>query len=56
MDYKKWECKVCGWHYDEEAGDAESGLAPGTCWDDVPETWFCPVCGAMKPEFEMVVV
>ena len=36
MEYKKWECIVCGWIYDEEKGHPEEGLAPGTRWKDVP--------------------
>ena len=52
--YKKWLCVVCGWIYDEETGDPDSGLAPGTRWDDVPESWVCPDCGAGKEDFEMV--
>jgi rubredoxin len=52
--YKKWMCVVCGWIYDEEEGDPDSGLAPGTRWEDVPESWVCPDCGAGKEDFEMV--
>jgi rubredoxin len=47
---------VCGYEYDEEAGDEEHGLAPGTLWQDVPEDWECPECGAAKSDFEMVEV
>ena len=52
--FKKWMCVVCGWIYDEEMGDPNSGLAPGTRWDEVPESWVCPDCGAGKEDFEMV--
>lgn len=52
--FKKWMCVVCGWIYDEETGDPDSGLAPGTRWDEVPESWVCPDCGAGKEDFEMV--
>lgn len=52
--YKKWMCVVCGWIYDEEKGDPDSGLPPGTRWDDVPESWVCPDCAAGKEDFEMV--
>jgi rubredoxin len=51
---KKWMCSNCGWIYDEEKGDAASGLAPGTRWEDVPDNWVCPDCGAEKSQFEMV--
>lgn len=52
--YKKWMCVVCGWIYDEEIGDPDSGLAPGMRWDEVPDSWLCPDCGAGKEDFEMV--
>jgi rubredoxin len=51
---KKWMCTNCGWIYDEARGDLASGLAPGTRWEDVPESWRCPDCGAQKSQFEMV--
>jgi rubredoxin len=50
----KWECKVCGWVYDEETGDAESGAAPGTKFEDLPDDWVCPLCGAPKKDFEKI--
>jgi len=52
--FKKWMCVVCGWIYDEEMGDPDSGIAPGTRWDEIPESWVCPDCGAGKEDFEMV--
>jgi rubredoxin len=51
-----WECILCGWRYDEAEGDPDSGIAPGTRWEDIPEDWACPECGAQKSEFDMVVV
>ncbi len=51
---KKQRCLVCGYEYDPAAGDAANGVAPGTAWEDVPEDWTCPVCGAGKDEFEEV--
>lgn len=54
MAYKKWECVICGFVYDEEKGLPEEGIAPGTLWDDVPEDWECPECGVSKYDFEMV--
>ena len=51
---KTWMCLICGYVYDEAAGDAEAGLAPGTRWADVPLSWRCPDCGAGKEDFEMV--
>ena len=55
-DPKTWMCLICGWIYDEAAGDPEHGLAPGTLWADVPMNWTCPECGARKEDFEMVQV
>ena len=51
---KKWMCTTCGWIYDESLGDEEGGIAPGTKWEDVPDDWKCPDCGAWKEEFEMI--
>jgi rubredoxin len=49
-------CLVCGWIYDEESGDPEHGVTPGTSWRDVPMNWTCPECGARKEDFEMVQI
>jgi len=49
----KWECP-CGYVYDPEEGDMAHGVKPGTPWDDVPEDWVCPKCGAEKEYFEKV--
>jgi len=48
----KYVCTVCGYVYDPEQGDSDSGVAPGTKWEDVPDDWECPVCGASKDDFE----
>ena len=53
---KKWECVVCGWIYDEEAGAPEEGIPPGTRWEDVPDDFICPDCGVGKEDFEMVEI
>ena len=55
-DHKVLMCIICGWMYDEKNGSPEDGLAPGTRWEDVPEDWLCPDCGAGKEDFEMVEV
>ncbi len=47
-------CVLCGWVYVEAVGYPAGGIAPGTCWKDVPDDWTCPDCGACKVEFEMV--
>lgn len=52
--YRTWMCVVCGWIYDEEKGAPDEGIAPGTRWEDVPEYWVCPDCGAGKDDFEMI--
>jgi len=49
----KWECLVCGYVYDPEQGDPENGVAPGTPFEALPDTWVCPECGAGKDMFEM---
>ena len=56
MEYKKWECIVCGLIYDEELGWPDDGIAPGTAWDDVPDDWLCPDCGVGKEDFEMTEI
>ena len=45
-------CTVCAYVYDPEQGDADSGIEPGTPFEDIPEDWICPVCGATKDQFE----
>lgn len=49
---KKFVCSVCGYIYDPDVGDPDSGIAPGTPFEDLPEDWVCPVCGADKSMFE----
>ncbi len=49
---KKYVCTICGFIYDEAEGIPEAGIAAGTKWEDLPEDWTCPLCGASKAEFE----
>jgi rubredoxin len=56
MDYKLFRCVQCGFEYDESLGWPEDGIAPGTRWDEIPDDWSCPDCGAAKADFEMVEV
>ena len=48
----KYVCSVCGYVYDEELGDPENGIEPGTKFEDLPEDYECPLCGVGKDEFE----
>ncbi len=50
----KWVCNICGWIYDEDKGDPEHGIAPGTRWQDIPADWTCPDCGVFKDDFELI--
>ncbi|MDD4953177.1 MAG: rubredoxin [Desulfovibrionaceae bacterium] len=50
---KKYVCDVCGYIYDPAAGDPESGVPAGTKFEDLPEDWVCPVCGADKGSFSL---
>lgn len=54
--WRKWQCEMCGFFYDEEKGMPEEGIAPGTRWEDVPASWTCPDCGAEKADFSMIQV
>ena len=49
---EKWTCIVCGYVYDEAVGDPDSGIAPGTKFEDIPDDWVCPFCGVSKDQFE----
>ena len=53
---KAYMCVICGFIYEEAKGHPETGIAPGTRWEDVPLNWQCPDCGAGKEDFEMVEV
>lgn len=50
---KKYKCIICGYIYDPEEGDSISGIAPGTSFEDLPDDYLCPMCGAGKEEFEI---
>ena len=51
---KKYVCDVCGYIYDEAAGDPDNGIEPGTKWEDVPDDFLCPLCGVGKDQFSEV--
>jgi rubredoxin len=48
----KYVCTICGYIYDPALGDPDNDVAAGTAWEDVPEDWVCPICGAGKDDFE----
>jgi len=48
---KKYVCNVCGYIYDPDLGDPDNGIKPGTAFEDLPDDWVCPVCGASKEDF-----
>jgi rubredoxin len=51
---QKYICTPCGYVYDPEEGDAMSGVDPGTAFEDLPEDWLCPMCGAGKSMFKPI--
>ncbi len=53
-EMEKYECTVCGYVYDPEEGDPDGGIKAGTSFQDLPDDWVCPVCGADKDQFEKV--
>jgi len=48
----KYVCTVCGYVYDPEQGDPDNDIDPGTKFEDLPDDWECPICGASKDDFE----
>ena len=48
---KQYLCDVCGYIYDAAKGDPDGGIAPGTPWEDIPDDWVCPECGATRAAF-----
>ena len=49
-----YKCNICGYIYNPEDGDPDGGIAAGTAFKDLPDSWVCPMCGAAKTEFEKV--
>ncbi len=47
----KYVCNVCGYVYDEEAGEVSADINPGTKWEDIDEDFTCPLCGVGKEDF-----
>ena len=54
LEYKSWVCLICGWIYNEEDGLPEEGIAAGTRFADIPDTWRCPLCDVGKDDFVAV--
>jgi rubredoxin len=48
---QQWICESCGFIYDPEEGDPDGGVPPGTPFEEIPDDWVCPVCGARKRDF-----
>jgi rubredoxin len=51
MTMQKYTCQVCGYVYDPAKGDPENGVPAGTAFENLPDDWVCPVCGADKSQF-----
>ncbi len=51
---KSYVCELCDYTYDPQAGDPDNGILAGTPFEEIPDEWVCPVCGAEKDEFQMV--
>ncbi|HAN55754.1 MAG TPA: rubredoxin [Betaproteobacteria bacterium] len=52
---QKWVCLICDFVYDETLGLPDEGIAPGTRFEDIPDSWACPDCGVTKSDFELVI-
>jgi rubredoxin len=49
---EKWQCTICGYIYDPAIGDPDNAISPGTPFEELPDDWLCPECGAEKDQFE----
>ncbi|KPK74740.1 MAG: hypothetical protein AMJ79_13290 [Phycisphaerae bacterium SM23_30] len=54
MIMQSYRCLVCGYIYNPAEGDPDNGIEPGTAFEDIPEDWVCPECGAGKDDFEPI--
>jgi rubredoxin---NAD+ reductase len=52
--FRTYTCAVCGHVYEEALGDPDAGIAPGTRFEDIPDSWSCPDCGVTKADFSLV--
>ena len=55
LEFRQFICRACGLVYDEALGDPDSGLAPGTRFEDIPDDWACPLCGVTKQDVEALL-
>ena len=53
---RKWQCFFCGFIYDQAVGLPDDGIPPGTAWEDIPDDFICPDCGASKSDFLMLEI
>lgn len=51
---RRYRCRYCSHVYDEALGDADGGIAAGTRFDDIPDDWICPECGAAKSDYDLI--
>jgi rubredoxin len=51
---RRYRCRYCSHVYDERLGDPATGIAAGTRFDDLPEDWMCPECGAAKADYDLI--
>ena len=50
---KIYVCELCGYEYNPKNGDTDNGIDPRTDFEDLPEDWTCPLCGASKEDFQI---
>lgn len=55
-NFKRYQCLVCAWIYDETQGSPQDGIPAGTRWQDIPDDWQCPDCGMDKTAFIMIEI
>lgn len=51
---RRYRCRYCSHIYDEALGDPDSGIVPGTRFEDIPDGWMCPECGAAKSDYDLI--
>lgn len=51
---RKFRCTYCSHVYDEAMGDPDSGIAPGTRFEEIPDDWQCLECGALKSDYQLI--